>query len=395
MADLKITELPAAGALSGAELVELVQGGVNVQSTAQDIADLGGGGGAVSSVNTQTGAVVLDAGDIGSTPVGGVAATDVQSAIQELDSEKQATLVSGTNIKTINSTSILGSGDLAVSGGHVIEDEGTPLTQRANMNFVGAGVAVTDAGGKTVVTISGSSSSAWSDSAAGLVERSTTGGATEAENIATQAGAGTASGLDAARTPSEVGLKDMLIKLFNTAVTWVAKMTFTAAPRFNSTTASQFLTVDGSKDLASVAGAASSDLVTGSDTTKPLTSAAFKGFRDLSRTTATNSAGTITLDVDSKQEARFETTSAQSSAFTIAFSNDTNVEIFDFVVPVTGTIAITVPSSCVMATVDLRWNNSTKIVTVAGTTAQPVEFSFLKISSSRYLLRVSYAYNAS
>ena len=38
-------------------------------------------------------------------------------------------------------------------GGHVIEDEGTPLTQRANMNFVGAGVTVTDAGGKTVVTI--------------------------------------------------------------------------------------------------------------------------------------------------------------------------------------------------------------------------------------------------
>jgi len=41
------------------------------------------------------------------------------------------------------------------SGGHVIEDEGTPLTQRANMNFVGSGVTVTDAGGKTVVTIPG------------------------------------------------------------------------------------------------------------------------------------------------------------------------------------------------------------------------------------------------
>lgn len=30
---------------------------------------------------------------------------------------KQATLVSGTNIKTINSTSILGSGDIVISGG--------------------------------------------------------------------------------------------------------------------------------------------------------------------------------------------------------------------------------------------------------------------------------------
>ena len=43
------------------------------------------------------------------------------------------------------------------SGGHVIEDEGTPLTQRANMNFTGAGVTVTDTAGKTVVTIPGGS----------------------------------------------------------------------------------------------------------------------------------------------------------------------------------------------------------------------------------------------
>ena len=44
-------------------------------------------------------------------------------------------------------------------GGHVIEDEGTPLTQRANLNFVGAGVTTTDAGGKTVVTVPGGSGS--------------------------------------------------------------------------------------------------------------------------------------------------------------------------------------------------------------------------------------------
>lgn len=81
MPDQKISELSAAGALDGSELVEIVQSGSNVKTTTQDIADLGGG------------------------------------------------------------------------GGHVIEDEGTPVTQRANMNFVGAGVAVTDAGGKTVVTI--------------------------------------------------------------------------------------------------------------------------------------------------------------------------------------------------------------------------------------------------
>ncbi len=132
MPDQKITELAAAGALTGTELIETVQGGVNVQTTTQDIADLAapsggghviedegtpltqranlnfvgsgvtvtdaggktivtvaGGSAPVDSVNGQTGTVVLDAGDIGNTPAGGIAATDVQAAINELDSEKQ------------------------------------------------------------------------------------------------------------------------------------------------------------------------------------------------------------------------------------------------------------------------------------------------------------------
>jgi hypothetical protein len=43
----------------------------------------------------------------------------------------------------------------ASTGGHVIEDEGTPLTQRTKLNFVGGGVAVTDDSGDdaSVVTI--------------------------------------------------------------------------------------------------------------------------------------------------------------------------------------------------------------------------------------------------
>jgi hypothetical protein len=43
----------------------------------------------------------------------------------------------------------------AGGGGHTIEDEGTPLTQRTKLNFVGAGVTVTDDSGDdaTVVTI--------------------------------------------------------------------------------------------------------------------------------------------------------------------------------------------------------------------------------------------------
>jgi hypothetical protein len=39
--------------------------------------------------------------------------------------------------------------------GHVIEDEGIALTQRSALNFVGAGVTVTDVSGKTQVSILG------------------------------------------------------------------------------------------------------------------------------------------------------------------------------------------------------------------------------------------------
>ena len=46
MADLKISELPAAAALTGTELVPAVQGGDTVRTTAQAIADLAAGGAA-------------------------------------------------------------------------------------------------------------------------------------------------------------------------------------------------------------------------------------------------------------------------------------------------------------------------------------------------------------
>lgn len=64
MSNYKISELTAAAALTGTEQVELNQGGTSVRTTTQDIANLAAGGGAVDSVNGQTGVVVLDTGDI-------------------------------------------------------------------------------------------------------------------------------------------------------------------------------------------------------------------------------------------------------------------------------------------------------------------------------------------
>lgn len=43
---MKFPNLPAASALTGSEIVPVTQGGVDVRTTTQDIADLGGGGGA-------------------------------------------------------------------------------------------------------------------------------------------------------------------------------------------------------------------------------------------------------------------------------------------------------------------------------------------------------------
>lgn len=75
---------------------------------------------AVTSIFSRTGNVVSANGDytasqITNVPAGNIAATDVQTALNELDTDKQATLVSGTNIKTVNSTTLLGSGDIAVA----------------------------------------------------------------------------------------------------------------------------------------------------------------------------------------------------------------------------------------------------------------------------------------
>jgi hypothetical protein len=70
-------------------------------------------------------------------------------------------LVAGPNI-TINQvgTAFQISGSGGGSGYTTVENEGTPLTQRSTINFVGAGVTATDDGsGKTIVTITGASGS--------------------------------------------------------------------------------------------------------------------------------------------------------------------------------------------------------------------------------------------
>lgn len=121
MPNKKISGLTPGSTLDGTELVEVVQGGENRKVTTQDIADLGGAGSGVQSVtgdgvdNTDPDNPVLTfpvASEVVNTPFGGIAATNVQAALNELDGDKQAALVSGNNIKTVGGTSLLGSGNV-------------------------------------------------------------------------------------------------------------------------------------------------------------------------------------------------------------------------------------------------------------------------------------------
>jgi hypothetical protein len=78
----------------------------------------------VQSVASKTGAVTLVKADVGLSSVDNTADADkpISTATQTALNAKQASLVSGTNIKTINDLSILGSGNLTISGGGGISD---------------------------------------------------------------------------------------------------------------------------------------------------------------------------------------------------------------------------------------------------------------------------------
>jgi hypothetical protein len=118
----------------------------------------------ISTGNTPAtrGKVILDASSIEvslakiSDLANGTLSNDAVNKSQ-LDT-KQDTLISTTNIKTINGSSILGSGDLVVSGGAsiTVKDEGSTLTTSlSSLNFVGSSVVATAVGNDVTVTISG------------------------------------------------------------------------------------------------------------------------------------------------------------------------------------------------------------------------------------------------
>ena len=117
---------------------------------------------------------------------------------------------------------------------------------------------------------------------------------------------------------------------------------------------------------------------------------------DLDLVSASISAGTLTLDMNSQRQRCFSVASAASSAFTLALSNTTNARIFELNIPITGSVDITLPSDFRMDEVELysgRYDNSGPLVlTLDGDTASQFQLVatytgsvwLLKASESRY-----------
>jgi hypothetical protein len=84
----------------------------------------------VQSVAGKTGSVTLDKSDVGLSNVDNTSDVNkpISSATQTALDAKQATLVSGTNIKTINGTSVLGTGDITISSGGVSDGDKGDIT---------------------------------------------------------------------------------------------------------------------------------------------------------------------------------------------------------------------------------------------------------------------------
>lgn len=103
------------------DIYDADQGGsilLNNGKYAHPVTQSGGGGVAgVSSVNNRTGAVVLSKSDVSLENVDNTSDTDkpVSIAQQAALNAKQAILVSGSNLKTVNGNSLLGSGNIQIT----------------------------------------------------------------------------------------------------------------------------------------------------------------------------------------------------------------------------------------------------------------------------------------
>lgn len=100
----------AGGSTSWGSITGTLSEQLDLQSALDGKLSVSGNGSSLTGITkTQVGLSNVDNTSDASKPI----STATQSALDA----KQATLVSGTNIKTVNGTSVLGSGDIVISGG--------------------------------------------------------------------------------------------------------------------------------------------------------------------------------------------------------------------------------------------------------------------------------------
>ena len=128
----------------------------------------------------------------------------------------------------------------------------------------------------------------------------------------------------------------------------------------------------------------------GTDDIKGITPLKLASLGTLVRKVASVTGGIMDLNLNDCREGKFENTTIQTTPFAITFSNHSKAEIFTCSIRVTGSVAITLPSSVVVEEDNARWVNGTKIFTVVGGTGSYFVLSFLRISSTLYEMRVSY-----
>lgn len=147
MANIKISGLPTGAALDGTEVIPLVQGGVTIKATAQEVADLGGDG-TVTTVSVTTANGVS----------GSVATATTTPAITLTLGAITPTSVAASGTVTGSNLSGTNTGNQTISASGDVSAAGSTGNLSTTVNSVGGSSAANVASATTVVNASGVSS---------------------------------------------------------------------------------------------------------------------------------------------------------------------------------------------------------------------------------------------
>jgi len=196
----------------------------------------------------------------------------IKSEIEALESGKQAALVSGTNLKTVNGNTLLGSGDLTISGGG---GSGT-VTSVSVVTANGVSGSVATATTTPAITLSLGDITPTSVAASGTVTGSNLSGTNTGDQTSVTGNAGTATALQTARNINGVafnGTADITINAVDsTARAPTTRTIATTAPLTGGgdLSADRTLAISAATTLAagsmSAADKAKLDAITGTNT---------------------------------------------------------------------------------------------------------------------------------